>query len=55
MEGNEKPIDFVRLLNHIRGKMASQCREERSLTGEQVEDFCGNISKQNKDPYLFYR
>ena len=36
MEGNEKPIDFPRLMNHIRSTLAESCRPEPSLSGEQV-------------------
>ncbi|XP_005098920.1 DNA-directed RNA polymerase III subunit RPC1 [Aplysia californica] len=36
MEGNEKPVDFSRLLNHIKSIMAAECRDEPSLNGEQT-------------------
>ena len=36
MEGTEKPVDFPRLLNHVRCLMAAQTREQHSLTGEEV-------------------
>ncbi|GFS26302.1 DNA-directed RNA polymerase subunit [Elysia marginata] len=36
MEGNEKPVEFGRLLLHLRSVLTDSCRQETSLNGTQV-------------------
>lgn len=36
MEGNEQPVEFNRLIIHVKAILASECRHEHSLSGEQV-------------------
>ncbi|XP_059158515.1 DNA-directed RNA polymerase III subunit RPC1-like [Physella acuta] len=36
MEGSDQPVEYNRLMVHIKAILASQCRTEPTLTGEQV-------------------
>ncbi|CAG5120413.1 unnamed protein product, partial [Candidula unifasciata] len=36
MEGTEQPVEFSRLIIHVRAIMAAKCRHEPSLNGEQI-------------------
>ncbi|KAK6965965.1 DNA-directed RNA polymerase III subunit RPC1 [Biomphalaria glabrata] len=46
MEGNDQPVAYGRLMVHVKANLASQCRHEPSLTGQEVLDQVKTILEQ---------